>query len=106
MFLAPVVFLVGIVGILCWPFVVVAAVPLWLLVWPLERALVALGVTRAQGLFDGATRVMHLVAKPWTYYDVPAATRATTDASLAGDAPDAAREEASGAEVPREEAAP
>ncbi len=71
MILAPVVFLAVIVGMICWPFVVVAAVPLWGLSWLLERSLVSIGVTGASGLFRRATRVMRLVAKPWTYYDAP-----------------------------------
>ena len=71
MILAPVVFVVAIVGMLCWPFVVLAAVPLWGLSWIVERGLVAIGVTSAVGVFARATRVMRFVAKPWTYYDAP-----------------------------------
>ena len=69
--LAPVVFVVAIVGMLCWPFVVFAAVALWGFSWIVERVFMALGVSGAAGLFARTTRVMRLVAKPWTYYDAP-----------------------------------
>lgn len=90
MILAPVVFVVAILGMLCWPFVVLAAVPLWGLSWIVERVLVALGVSGAAGSFARATSVMRLVAKPWTYYDAPG--KPAVDDTIAAPPNDAPRD--------------
>ncbi len=90
-FVAPIVAVLAVVALVAWPFVVVGAVVPWLLTWPLERLLVALGVGAARGLFARATRVMRLLAMPWSWFDgIPrpgAAQAPMNQASAAGAAP-------------------
>lgn len=81
-FLAPIVAVLAIVALIAWPFVVVAALVPWLLAWPLERLLVAAGMDAARGLFARATRVMRLVAMPWSWFNgipKPGAARTIPD---------------------------
>lgn len=92
-FLAPIVAVLAIVALIAWPFVVVAALVPWLLAWPLERLLVAAGVGAARGLFARATRVMRLVAMPWSWFDgIPKPGAARTDADQPPAPPPAAGE--------------
>lgn len=91
--LAPVVFLLGIVAMLCWPFVLAGLALVWLAAWPVEWLLVALGMRPARGLRAAIGRVLALVARPWNYFDVPVRAEGSAVATPA---------EGTGATSPRE----
>lgn len=69
--LAPLVLLVAILAIPLWPVALVVIGATWLVVWPIEHLLRALGVSAMQGWHTKIGRLFRTLLTPWTYFDPP-----------------------------------
>jgi hypothetical protein len=72
MFLAPLVMVLAILAIPLWPVVLVAFGAAWLIVWPAEYIVHALGVHAFDGTATKLGSWFRFMLTPWTYFDPPA----------------------------------
>ena len=73
--LAPLVLVVAILAVPLWPVALALVGVTWLLVWPVERLLGALGVSVMQGWSLSIGRLFRVLLTPWTYFDPPTPPR-------------------------------
>lgn len=66
---APFVILAMLLAIPLWPVAIVVVCAMWMLVWPLERVLRALGVRRFDGASAAVSRWLVVVVKPWSLFE-------------------------------------
>ncbi|MFN8574723.1 MAG: hypothetical protein U0132_21900 [Gemmatimonadaceae bacterium] len=74
MFVAPLAAVLAILAIPLWPVAILFVGVTWLLVWPLEQLLIAMGVRSDNAWSRSIARLFMTVLKPWTYFDPPATT--------------------------------
>ncbi len=71
MFVAPLVPVLMILAIPLWPVAIVTLSALWLVTWPLERLLHALGVRQLDGAARRVARWLGYALRPWSFFEVP-----------------------------------
>ena len=71
MFVAPLVFLLGLLLVPLWPVAIVVMAALWLVAWPLEQLLLLLRVRAVKGMSRRVARWLRVVTRPWILFELP-----------------------------------
>lgn len=71
MFVAPLVPIIALLLLPLWLLALVVTTVVWLLVWPVDRLLAAIGVPGAGRAAAALTRWLVKVATPWRIFDLP-----------------------------------
>ncbi len=71
MFVAPLVFVVGLLLLPLWPVAIVVVAVTWVIVWPVEQILVLMHVRRVRGMSARVGKALKFTLKPWTLFDPP-----------------------------------
>lgn len=74
MFVAPLVPIIALLLLPLWLLALVVTTVAWLLVWPFDRLLAAIGVPGAGRAGAALTRWLVKVATPWRIFDLPSRT--------------------------------
>ena len=75
MLLAPAVFVLAILAVPLWPVALALVGVTWLVVWPLEQLLGALGIAATQGWCSKIGRLFRVLLTPWKYFDPPSSSK-------------------------------
>ena len=71
MLLAPLVFILALLAVPFWPVILALIGLIWLVLWPIERMAVWMGLRGTMGWTSVVGRVFRVVLTPWTYFDLP-----------------------------------
>ncbi len=71
MLLAPLVFILALLAVPFWPVILALIGLTWLVLWPVERMAVWMGLRTTMGWTAAVGRVFRIVLTPWTYFDLP-----------------------------------
>jgi hypothetical protein len=72
MLLAPFVFILALLAIPFWPVILALVGLAWLVVWPLERMALAMGMGDRMVWAPKIGRAFRVLLTPWSYFDLPA----------------------------------